>query len=98
MPYGTVSQETAIYLRERGLSGSLFEVDGTSYRVDIECFGALDESFDINDMFDYRDVADAIYDVLSLNPELEDLRISVYDSEGEPPELRYSISRPDFFD
>lgn len=93
MPYGDASDETAMILRQVGYESALWitEDSPAAYRVDIVCYGALDESFDINDSWDPTDIAHYIY--AHLLGRVEDFSVEVYSAHGYPPDLIVSMSK-----
>ena len=63
MTYGFPSKETTIALRENGFD-FCWNTNGRSaptYTVSLIFGGALDEEFDINDMYDPVDIGQCIY-------------------------------------
>lgn len=93
MTYGTASAETMIALRGQGLE-SVTMIDSDSdiaARIDVVVYGALDESFDVTDIFHHESVVDAIADTLEARESLEgEWQVDAYHPNPDLCEELYS--------
>lgn len=105
MTYGTASSETMTVLREHGLEMVTYvdyEDDpddpgasrptNAAARIDVTVFGALDESFEITDMFHHTQVVDLIAERLKLNSELDDWCVEAYHPNPDLCEMLYRVT------
>jgi hypothetical protein len=82
MPYGFPSNDTTRTLRENGFDFA-WNTSGrptTTYLCSIICSGALDEEFDLNDMYLPRDIGLCIFKALA--DTVEELHVIISDSDG----------------
>lgn len=90
MPYGTMSNETTIRLRESGLEDAYrIEPHNDTVTIDIVCFGALDESFEIKAGYE-KQVVDALVPMFEGNGEIDDWEIAAYIPEQDTLYVRRS--------
>lgn len=82
MPYGVMSTETQMRLRETGLEDA-WNLEGyDTVTIDIVCSGALDESFEIQAGYE-KPVVNVLAEMLNGNSDLDEWEVVAYIPEGD---------------
>lgn len=103
MPYGTMSHETEIVLREQGITLASPQYDAEGFpvesckRIDVVFAGALDESFDVDSDCDHAAIVDAIFGHITTRDYArgEHVCVDAYETNGEDYNERIYIRETD---